>query len=170
MSNDLRALYEQVILDHNRSPRNFQRNPAGSTHHAHGYNPVCNDEFRVHLKVADGVIRDIGFEGAGCAISTASCSLMTEAVKGKSVAQAQRLFRGVHALLTRGGGAAAELGKPAILAGVRDYPLRVKCATLAWHVLNAALEGRMEMVSTEDEAVAPPECPLPDDAGPGART
>jgi nitrogen fixation NifU-like protein len=166
MNDDRRALYEQVILDHNRNPRNFQKKPAGSTHHAHGFNPVCNDEFRVHLSIADGVIRDIGFEGAGCAISTASCSLMTETVKGKTVEQARRLFQGVHELLTRGSDG-QELGKPAILAGVCDYPMRVKCATLAWHVLHAALEGRAEMVSTEDAATALPECLLPDNPPPG---
>jgi len=169
MNDDRRALYEQVILDHNRNPRNFQKQPADSTHHAHGFNPVCNDEFRVHLTIADGVIRDAGFEGAGCAISTASCSLMTEAVKGKTVAEAQRLFHGVHELLTRGS-AAMDLGKPAILSGVRDYPMRVKCATLAWHVLSAALAGRNEMVSTEDPVTALPECLLPDDPPRGTRT
>ena len=158
MNAQLRSLYEQVILDHNRNPRNFQRRPAHATHEAHGFNPVCNDEFHVHLEVADGVIRDIGFEGAGCAISTASCSLMTEAVKGKRVDEAQKLFRGVHELLTRNG-AATDVGKLAILAGVRDHPLRVKCATLAWHVLNAALAGKAGTVSTEDQGPPPPaEC------------
>jgi len=99
-----------------------------ATHEAHGFNPVCNDEFHLRLEVADGVIRDVGFEGAGCAISTASCSLMTEAVKGKRVDEAQKLFRSVHELLTRDA-AATDVGKLAILAGVRDHPLRVKCAT-----------------------------------------
>lgn len=158
MNAQLRSLYEQVILDHNRNPRNFQRHPAGVTHQARGFNPVCNDEFRVQLAVEDGVIRDVGFEGAGCAISTASCSLMTEAVKGKRVAEAQQLFRSVHELLT-GGAAPAEVGKLAILTGVREHPLRVKCATLAWHVLNAALAGQAGTVSTEDEGPPPPaEC------------
>jgi nitrogen fixation NifU-like protein len=156
MNAQLRSLYEQVILDHNRNPRNFQRRPAHATHQAHGFNPVCNDEFRVHLEVADGVIRDVGFEGAGCAISTASCSLMTEAVKGKRVDEAQKLFRSVHELLT-GGAAPAGVGKLAILTGVREHPLRVKCATLAWHVLNAALAGQAGTVSTEDEDPPPPE-------------
>ena len=158
MNAQLRSLYEQVILDHNRNPRNFQRRPAHATHEAHGFNPVCNDEFHVHLEVADGVIRDVAFEGAGCAISTASCSLMTEAVKGKRVEEAQKLFRGVHQLLT-GGTAPAEVGKLTILTGVRDHPLRVKCATLAWHVLNAALAGKAGTVSTEDQGPPPPaEC------------
>lgn len=158
MNADLRSLYEQVVLDHNRKPRNFLHRPARETHQAHGFNPVCNDEFRVRLEVADGIIKDVGFEGAGCAISTASCSLMTEAVKGKSVAEAERLFRGVQRLITLGG-AGDDLGKIAILAGVRDYPMRVKCATLAWHVLHAALAGKASTVSTEDEGVPPPlEC------------
>jgi nitrogen fixation NifU-like protein len=165
MMPDLRSLYEEMILDHNRNPRNFHRVPAGATHRAHGFNPVCNDEFQVHLKVEGDVIRDVGFEGAGCAISTASCSLMTEALKGRTVAEAKRLFEGVHAMLTRGADG-AELGKLAILAGVRDYPIRVKCATLAWHVLNAALENRRETVSTEERELAPPpeEC-LPRENG-----
>ena len=145
---DIRSLYEEVILDHNRNPRNFLKNPAGSTHHAHGLNPLCSDEFRVHLRVEDGVIRDIGFEGAGCAISTASASLMTEAVKGKTVEEAERLFRGVHKLLMREG-ATPELGKLAVLSGVHDYPMRVKCATLAWHTLHAALANSPDTVNTE---------------------
>jgi nitrogen fixation protein NifU and related proteins len=161
MNTDLRSLYEQMILDHNRKPRNFQYRPPRQTHQAHGFNPVCNDEFRVRLEVADGMIKDVGFEGAGCAISTASCSLMTEAVKGKSVAEAERLFRGVQRLFTLGD-AGDDLGKIAMLAGVRDYPMRVKCATLAWHVLHAALAGNAVTVSTEEEGLLPPtDCVLP---------
>jgi nitrogen fixation protein NifU and related proteins len=161
MNIDLRSLYEQVVLDHNRQPRNFQHEPAGATHRAHGFNPMCNDEFTVQLKVEDGVIKDVGFDGSGCAISTASCSLMTEAIKGKSVAEAERLFRGVQRLLTDGG-ADQDLGKLTILAGVRDYPMRVKCATLAWHVLHAALAEKAGSVSTEDQGPPPPaECALP---------
>jgi nitrogen fixation NifU-like protein len=156
MTPDLRSLYEEVILDHNRNPRNFQKNPPGANHHARGFNPVCNDEFRVHLRVEDGVIRDVGFEGAGCAISTASCSLMTEAVKGKSVAEARSLFEGVHGLLT-GGQQPRDVGKLSILSGVRDFPMRVKCATLAWHVMSAALDSRQGTVSTENEGAPPPE-------------
>lgn len=164
MNTDLRSLYEQVVLDHNRQPRNFQHQPASATHHAHGFNPVCNDEFAVQLRVEDGVIQDIGFTGAGCAISTASCSLMTEAVKGKPVAEAERIFRGVQQLLTAGD-TGNDLGKLTILAGVRDYPMRVKCATLAWHVLHAALAGKAVTVSTEDEGPPPPEaCAVPDAA------
>lgn len=146
---DLRALYEEVILDHNRHPRNFLKNPPGATHHAHGFNPLCGDEFSIHLKVEDGVIRDAGFEGAGCAISTASASLMTEAVKGKTVAEVEVLFRDVHGMLTHEG-PVGEVGKLAVLAGVQEYPMRVKCATLAWHTMRAALEQRAETVTTED--------------------
>jgi len=167
MNADLRSLYEQVVLDHNRQPRNFQHRPPGATHHARGFNPVCNDEFTVQLKVEDGIIKDVGFSGAGCAISTASCSLMTEAVKGKPVAEAERMFRGVQQLLTVGD-AGNDLGKLNILAGVREYPMRVKCATLAWHVLHAALARKPGSVSTEHEGPPPPEaCAVPDD---GAET
>jgi nitrogen fixation NifU-like protein len=156
---DIRSMYEDTILDHNRNPRNFLRVPAGATHHAHGFNPVCNDEFQVHLRIKDGVIEDVGFNGAGCAISTASASMMTEAIKGKRVDEAKQLFHAMHDLLTRDG--ALPPGKLAILAGVREYPIRVKCATLGWHVLNAALERRSETVSTEDEDAAP-YCPVPE--------
>ncbi len=144
---NLRDLYEQVILDHNRKPRNLGR-PAGCNREARGFNPLCNDEFRVYLTVEDGVVKDAGFEGAGCAISTASASLMTEAVKGLSIAQADALFDGVHQLITseRSSG---EVGKLRVLAGVREYPMRVKCATLAWHTLHAALHADTRLVSTE---------------------
>lgn len=145
---DLRDLYEEVILDHNRNPRNFPREPEHANLHAHGYNPLCGDEFTVHLRVKDGVIEDVGFEGAGCAISTASASMMTEALKGGTVADAERLFESMHALLTDDGKPAA-VGKLQVLAGVREYPARVKCATLAWHTLHAALHGEHETVTTE---------------------
>jgi len=156
MTDELRSLYEQVVLDHNRQPRNFQHRPSAVTHAAHGFNPVCNDEFTVHLQIVDGAIRDVGFEGAGCAISTASCSLMTEVVKGKTVTEAEHLFRVMHRLLVDGV-SADDLGKPAILAGVREFPMRVKCATLAWHVLHAALAGRSSTVSTENGSSPPPD-------------
>jgi len=163
MTDAHRSLYEQVVLDHNRQPRNFQHRLPAATHAAHGFNPVCNDEFTVHLQVEDGVIRDVGFEGAGCAISTASCSLMTEAVKGKTTAEAEQLFHGMQQLLVEGA-STGDLGKPAILAGVREFPMRVKCATLAWHVLHAALMGRSGTVSTEKGAPPPPdECVVADD-------
>jgi nitrogen fixation protein NifU and related proteins len=145
---NLRALYEEVILDHNRRPRNFRRIPAGSNRHAQGHNPLCGDQLTLELKVEDGVIKDIAFDGAGCAISTASASLMTESIKGKTVAEAEALFRGVHDLLTKDGDA-ANLGKLQVLAGVRDYPARVKCATLPWHTLEAALKDVSSPVSTE---------------------
>ena len=145
---DMRALYEEVILDHNRHPRNFQKNPAGSNCHAHGFNPVCGDEFSVHLRVADGVIQDIGFEGAGCAISTASASLMTEALKGKSTQQAEALIENVHKLLMHED-SPGEVGKLRVLAGVHDHPARVKCASLPWHTLRAALHDEHSTVCTE---------------------
>jgi len=153
----LRALYEEVILDHNRNPRNFLKNPPGAAHHAHGYNPLCGDEFTVHLRVEDGVIRDAGFEGAGCAISTASASLMTEAVRGRTVDEARRLFGSMHNLLTDAG-QAGEVGKLQVLAGVKAFPMRVKCATLPWHTLVAALESRAGTVSTEESV---PSCEQP---------
>ena len=143
--NGLRALYEEIILDHNRKPRNYPLRPACTTHSAHGFNALCGDEFRVHACVEDDVIKEIGFEGGGCAISTASASLMTESVKGKTVEEAERLFRDVHAVLTREGAGAegrSLMGKLAALVSVREYPLRVKCATLAWHTLHAALAGK----------------------------
>ncbi len=148
MTQDLRALYEEVILDHNRRPRNFRRLPEGSNRHAIGHNPLCGDQLRIDLRVEDGVIKDIGFEGAGCAISTASASLMTESIKGKTVEEAEVLFRSVHDLLTKQG-AAGDLGKLQVLAGVRDYPARVKCATLPWHTLEAALKNTAAPVTTE---------------------
>lgn len=148
---DLRQLYEEVILDHNRKPRNYPLRPACTNHSAHGFNSLCGDEFRVHACVEDGVIKDIGFEGGGCAISTASASLMTEAVKGKTVAEAEALFHNVHEVLTEEESRVTGktlLGKLAALVSVREYPLRVKCATLAWHTLHAALTGK-RTASTE---------------------
>ena len=147
---DLRDLYEEVILDHNRNPRNYQKRPDDTSHSAHGYNPLCGDEVQVHLRVSEGVIEDIGFEGAGCAISTASASLMTEALKGLSREQAKSLFDQVHELLTTDGGAPIDkLGKLMVLSGVKEYPMRIKCATLAWHTLHAALKDDGATVSTE---------------------
>jgi len=143
--NHMRELYEEMILDHNRNPRNFMREPPGANRHAHGFNPVCNDEFSVHLQVRDGVIEDVGFDGAGCAISTASASLMTEAVKGKTEQQARELFRSMHNLLTDKA-PAGELGKLAVLGGVHEFPMRIKCATLPWHTLRAALDQDSDTV------------------------
>ena len=150
---DLRALYEEVILDHNRNPRNYGRRPAGASQSAEGHNPLCGDHVAVHLQVENGVIADVAFEGDGCAISTASASLMTEAVKGKSEDEANNLFREIHDALTEQGTVpddeAAALGKLAVLLGVKDFPMRVKCATLPWHTLQAALKNTEESVTTE---------------------
>jgi nitrogen fixation protein NifU and related proteins len=149
MDSGLRALYEEVILDHNRNPRNYPKRPNGADHHAHGYNPLCGDEFTVHLKIENDRIVDAGFEGAGCAISTASASLMTEAIIGKSVDDAKALFDNVHTLITDGP-KYGKVGKLAVLEGVKDFPMRIKCATLAWHTFKAALDNRADTVSTED--------------------
>jgi nitrogen fixation NifU-like protein len=144
----LRQLYEETILDHNRNPRNYLKVPEGANRHAHGFNPVCNDEVKVHLRVKDGIIEDVGFEGAGCAISTASASLMTESIKGKTEAEVRHLFDGVHNLLMNQG-PPGNIGKLEVLAGVHEFPMRIKCATLPWHTLNAALDGSQQTVSTE---------------------
>jgi nitrogen fixation protein NifU and related proteins len=146
---DLRELYRDVILDHNARPRNFGTlDPADAR--AEGHNPLCGDRLSVSLRMAGDRLEDIRFEGKGCAISTASASLMTEAVKGKDRAAIGELFAKVHGLLTRQDAAAGpELGKLAALSGVREFPVRVKCASLCWHTLNAALERRSAAVSTE---------------------
>lgn len=149
--NDLRDLYEELILDHNRHPRNYNKVPVGSNYQSHGLNPLCGDDITVYLTVQDGIIKDAGFKGHGCAISTASASLMTEGLKGKSVAEAKELFQRMHKLLTKEDGGALDLeklGKLQALAGVHQFPARVKCATLAWHTMMAALKGK-ETVSTE---------------------
>jgi nitrogen fixation protein NifU and related proteins len=137
---DLRELYQEVIFDHNRRPRNFGR-LQGANRSAEGFNPLCGDKLTLDLKMVDGAIEEVAFEGTGCAISTASASLMTEALKGKTEAEADALFAGFHAFVTGGSGAPAvmPLGKLEVLSGVRDFPARVKCATLAWHTLHAAL-------------------------------
>jgi len=149
---DLRELYQEVILDHQKRPRNF-RKLENANKSADGYNPLCGDKVSVYLDVEDGVIRNIGFQGSGCAISTASASMMTESLKGKSEAEVQEQFHRFHDLVTGKSSPqddSAALGKLAVFAGVRDYPVRVKCATLAWHTLRAALEGNAaEPVRTE---------------------
>jgi nitrogen fixation NifU-like protein len=149
---DLRDLYQEVILDHNRRPRNFQR-PAHANAEAKGDNPLCGDKVAVFLEVEDSRIKDIGFQGRGCAISMASASLMTEMVKGRSVAEARELFRRFHELVTgkEANGESVDLDKLTVLSGVREYPMRVKCATLSWHTLAAALDHKSEAVSTEGE-------------------
>ena len=146
-----RAIYEEVILDHNRKPRNYHALPA-PVRKAEGFNPLCGDHFTVYLKVEGGRIADAGFEGAGCAISKASASMMTDAIKGKTVDEAQAMFNHFHHMLTDDMDTPideAKLGKLAAFSGVRAYPVRIKCATLAWHALHAALEGKDEPVSTE---------------------
>jgi nitrogen fixation NifU-like protein len=146
---DLKDLYRDVILDHNRKPRNLGRlaPPARS---ARGHNPLCGDQLTVYADLEGGVVRDVKFEGTGCAISVASASLMTEAVRGKTTREAEALFGEVHDLLTRQGAEApASLGKLAALSGVREFPARVKCASLCWHTLRAALAAEAAPVSTE---------------------
>jgi len=152
---DLRELYQDTILDHSRQPRNYGK-LEHATHHAEGYNPLCGDRLVVYLEVEGDRVKDVRFEGAGCAISTASASLMTEALKGKTVEEAIALFHEMHETVTgqkEENGAEhvpVELGKLAVFEGVRQYPLRVKCATLAWHTVKSALEGKGdEVVVTE---------------------
>ncbi|MGI9591022.1 MAG: Fe-S cluster assembly sulfur transfer protein SufU [Myxococcota bacterium] len=148
---DLRELYQTVILDHNKNPRNFGELPEPNRR-ADGYNPLCGDQIRVMLDVEDDVVQDLRFEGSGCAISTASASLMTQAVKGKPLSEALKLFEGFHAMVTADATSevdASHLGKLAVFAGVREFPMRVKCATLAWHTMKNAIEGRGEVAKTE---------------------
>jgi nitrogen fixation NifU-like protein len=156
MSSELRDLYQEVIVDHHRKPRNF-RKLAAPTRSAEGVNPLCGDKVTVELLLDGDVIRDVGFQGSGCAISRASASLMTADVKGKAVAEAQAAFDDFRAMLvddpheSARGEARGRLGKLAVLEGVREFPSRIKCATLPWHTLAAALAGRGEPVSTEGE-------------------
>ena len=145
---ELRDLYQEVILEHSRHPRNF-RALDSANHKAEGYNPLCGDRFTVYVDVKDGAISDIAFQGAGCAISKASASMMTQTLKGKSESEAESLFTRFHDLVTGHGASTDELGKLAVFSGVSEFPLRVKCATLAWHTLHAALSGTAEPVSTE---------------------
>ena len=148
---DLRELYQQVILDHNKSPRNF-RELADANRSAEGYNPLCGDKVSVYLKLEDGRIEDITFQGSGCAISKASASLMTSLLKGQSVEEAEALFGKFHDLVTGDTDAAPDLdivGKLAVFSGVREFPTRIKCATLAWHTLKAAIHEDGDSVTTE---------------------
>jgi nitrogen fixation NifU-like protein len=146
---DLRELYQELILDHGRHPRNAHF-PSQTNREAAGKNPLCGDQLTVKLLVQDGVVQDIGFEGAGCAISQAAASTMTEAVKGKSLAEIEKLFSHYHDVVTGKAPPDEErLGKLAAFTGVREFPMRVKCATLAWHTLQAALAGAGETVTTE---------------------
>ena len=145
---DLSDLYQEVILDHNRRPRNFRTLEAPS-HTAEGYNPLCGDRLHVFLRLEEGVVADVAFQGSGCAISKASASLMTDAIKGRPVAEVRDLFERFHRMVTTPPDQTVEnLGKLSVLAGVREFPVRVKCASLAWHTLKAALD-RETTVSTE---------------------
>ena len=148
MSSGLEDLYQELILDHNRRPRNFRAIDGGRR--VEGYNPLCGDRITVYLRVDNDVIKDVSFQGSGCAISKASASLMTESVKGRTIAEAATLFEKFQQMITGSPAApAADLGKLSALAGVRQFPIRVKCASLAWHTLRAATEARDEVVSTE---------------------
>lgn len=153
MSSELRQLYQEVILDHGKSPRNF-RKPEGANHLAHGHNPLCGDKVTIYLEVDGDIVRDVGFEGSGCAISMASTSMMTEILKGRTVAEAHDLFHKFHGLLTgTDEGEGIEVDEDAfdklnVLSGVSEFPMRVKCATLCWHTMEAAIAGD-EAVTTE---------------------
>jgi len=157
MNSELRDLYQEVVIDHSKRPRNF-RKVEDATRTAEGFNPLCGDQLTLYVKLANGVIEDIAFQGAGCAISKASASLMTAALKGKKQEEALALFGRVHILLTEGPSGAVkpeEVGKLAALSGVWEFPMRVKCATLAWHTLRNALEGTADRISTEGKEPAP---------------
>lgn len=147
--NGLRELYQEVIFDHYRTPRN-RRVLTDANRKAEGYNPLCGDKVTIYLDIQDGVIREASFEGVGCAISTAAASLMTEALKGRKADDVEPLFRDFQRMVTEAEASPhAQLGKLEVLAGVREFPSRVKCATLAWHTLLAALRGQRDPVSTE---------------------
>jgi nitrogen fixation protein NifU and related proteins len=146
---ELRELYQDVILEHSKAPRNY-RELKSANHKAEGYNPLCGDHFTVYLDLEGDKIQDVSFQGSGCAISKASASMMTQSVKGKSKAEAEKLFEQFHKLVTGAvNGDHDALGKLAVFAGVSEFPVRVKCATLAWHTLQAALEGKQDSVTTE---------------------
>ena len=145
---DLRELYQQLILDHNQNPRNFHQ-PEGANREAHGHNPLCGDEIDLYLTLEDGVIQDIGFLGSGCAISKASASIMTTVLKGKSRTEALDLLEHFHLMATTGEVDEAKMGKLAALTDVHKYPVRVKCAMLPWRTLEAGLEQQPETVTTE---------------------
>lgn len=149
MSGDLRDLYQEVVLEHSKRPRNF-RVMDDATSNAQGFNPLCGDQITLYVKVKDGVVKEVSFVGQGCAISKASASLLTGAVKEKTMEEALHLFGKVHLLVTEGPSRVSpeEVGKLAVLSGVSEFPARVKCASLAWHTLKAALEGQSS-VSTE---------------------
>jgi nitrogen fixation NifU-like protein len=148
---DLRDLYQEVILEHSKTPRNYRELKAAD-HKAEGFNPLCGDRFTVFLEMEGDSIKDIGFQGSGCAISKASASMMTQSLKGKTRKEAEALFGRFHGVVTGqtpANGSEPELGKLAVFSGVSEFPTRVKCATLAWHTLQAALEGKQQAISTE---------------------
>lgn len=146
---DLRELYQQVILDHNKNPRNFRELP-DATRRVDGYNPLCGDHYTIFLKLDDGKIEDVSFTGSGCAISKASASVMSSMVKGQSLAKADALFETFHDLVTHHGEPSGEdIGRLAAFSGVSEFPARVKCATLPWHTLKTALHEQKDVVSTE---------------------
>jgi nitrogen fixation protein NifU and related proteins len=150
---DLRDLYQEVILDHNKRPRNFRALPE-ATHRAEGHNPLCGDRLTLFLRLEEDRIAEVAFQGTGCAISKASASLMTDSVRGRTLAEAEALFDGFHAMITAAPGTAPDagrVGKLAVFAGVAEFPTRVKCASLAWHTLHAALHHPDSVVSTESE-------------------
>lgn len=148
MSMDLRELYQEIIIDHNRNPRNHHDMSDASTQ-ANGFNPLCGDKLTVYAKINNGIVESISFVGNGCAISQASASLMTEAIQGKTLEEAHALFHQMHDMLTQEDVKQMPGGKLAVLAGVKAFPARVKCATLAWHTLEAALNKETEIVKTE---------------------
>ena len=145
---DLAELYQAVILDHNNSPRNFRQMEEAS-HSATGHNPLCGDELTLYVDVQDGMVKDVAFQGQGCAISQASASLMTESIKGQSLAALEERFGKFHALVKGDSDDTDGLGKLAVFAGVREFPMRVKCATLGWHTLRGAISDSDSTISTE---------------------
>jgi nitrogen fixation NifU-like protein len=148
---DLRDLYQEVILEHSKAPRNYRELKSPDCR-AEGFNPLCGDRFTVYVQMQGDSIRDIAFQGSGCAISRASASMMTQSLKGKTKSEAEELFRRFHGVVTgktRADDSQAELGKLAVFSGVCEFPARVKCATLAWHTVQAALEGKQDAISTE---------------------
>jgi nitrogen fixation NifU-like protein len=150
MSDDLNELYQEVILDHSKSPHNFHK-LEGANRVAEGHNPLCGDNVAIYLLMEDDIIKNISFQGSGCAISKASASLLTDSLKGKSKAQAEELFGKVHDMVTTGRVNGAEIGKLTVFSGVHKFPARVKCAILPWHAVVAAMEGKTEPVTTESE-------------------
>jgi nitrogen fixation protein NifU and related proteins len=149
---DLRELYQETVLEHSKTPRNY-RELRNANHKAEGFNPLCGDHFTIYVDLDEDAVRDVSFQGSGCAISKASASMMTQSVKGKTRAEIEKLFERFHDMVTgrvsADGGDQSDLGKLTVFGGVSAYPARVKCVTLAWHALRAALNGARETVSTE---------------------